>query len=82
MTGQPPENYPPYGGYEPPGGYRPIKAAGMHRPRSKGRTAAIHRLPGIPAARAAAVWRVSSPRAAAVWRISTTGAVRATDEAE
>lgn len=21
MTGQPPENYPPYGGYEPPGGY-------------------------------------------------------------
>jgi hypothetical protein len=36
MTGQPPENYPPYGGYEPPGGYSPYQGGGNAPPPQQG----------------------------------------------
>ena len=36
MTGQPPENYPPYGGYEPPGGYLPYQSGGNAPPPQQG----------------------------------------------
>ncbi|RUP03555.1 MAG: CD225/dispanin family protein [Mycobacterium sp.] len=32
MTGPPPDNHPPYGGYEPPGGYPPYQGGGYQPP--------------------------------------------------
>lgn len=36
MTGPPPDNHPPYGGYEPPGGYPPYQGGGYQPPPPQG----------------------------------------------